>query len=117
MAYGRYRYRRQAKAAPRDMMLKYAGRCACCGAELKAGQWATYYPPGTIAGRTDGAVAHVGGLEGTSQACYAEMCRTMRDRGEASTLYPNVAAKPEHDPGYVDLDKAYEDACSDICGR
>lgn len=92
------RYRNSSKPTPRDMTVKYAGPCICCGAEIKAGDYATYYPAGTIGSRTTGAIGHIGGLEGTGTRCHAEL-------------------RKRQDPGFVDLDRAYEDQCSDICGR
>jgi hypothetical protein len=109
MRYGK----RYSKPVPRDMVIKYAGACVCCGGNIPAGAWATYYPAGTIASRNIGAIGHVGGLEGTSQACYVELCKQMKARGEASTLYPDAG----RDPGFVDLDRMVEDQNSDICGR
>jgi hypothetical protein len=59
---------------------------------------ADYYPVGTIAGASEGRIAHVGGLDGNSARCTAE-----------------IRKRP--DPGYVDIDRQYEDQCADICGR
>jgi hypothetical protein len=62
---------------------------------------ADYYPVGTIAGRNTAAIAHMGGLDGNSARCAA-----------------NIAARrEERDPGYVDIDRMYEDQCAEICGR
>lgn len=94
----KYRNYRGSKPQPRTMVVKYAGTCACCGAPIAAGETATYYPAGTIASRTVGAIAHVGGLEGNSARCTAEIGK-------------------RNDPGFVDVDRMYEDQCSDICGR
>lgn len=93
-------YRRNYRPRPKDMVIKYAGSCACCGARIEAGAWATYYPAGTIAGIDRGSIAHVGGLEGTSPTCAG-----------------NIRQRTDLDPGFVDLDRAYEDSCSDIVGR
>jgi hypothetical protein len=77
----RYRYNR--KPSVRTIVVKYAGQCACCGAEIKAGQMADYYPIGTIAGRSTAAIAHMGGLEGKSGTCTANIrAEYVRDPGE-----------------------------------
>lgn len=83
------RYRKN--NSPRTIIAKFAGKCACCGAAIAAGETVSYYP-------TMRAIAHVGGLEGNSARCTAEIRRT-------------------NDSGFVDLDRMYEDQCADICGR
>jgi hypothetical protein len=62
---------------------------------------ADYYPVGTIAGRNTAAIAHVGGLDGNSATCTVNI----------------RARREERDPGYVDIDRMYEDQCAEICGR
>ncbi len=57
------RYRRYSKPSVRTITVKYAGPCACCGAEIPAGTMADYYPVGTIASRTTAAIAHIGGIK------------------------------------------------------
>ncbi len=52
----------------RTITVKFAGKCACCGAPIAAGQLADYYP----ARRQ---IAHVGGLDGNSPRCTAEIRR------------------------------------------
>jgi hypothetical protein len=89
------RYR---KPTVRTISIKYPGQCACCGATIKAGELADYYPIGTIASRTTAAIAHIGGLDGNSARCTANI-------------------KAQRDPGFVDLDRAYEDQCAEICGK
>ena len=79
MAYRRF-HRSNARPQPRDMIVKYAGTCACCGAPIKAGELATYYPPGTIAGVTDGRIAHVGGLDGNGVRCSVELRKQFAER-------------------------------------
>ena len=93
------RYRNYRKPAVRTIAVKYAGPCACCGAQIKAGEMADYYPVGTIASRNTAAIAHVGGLDGNSPRCTGEL------------------RKRNTDPGFVDLDRMHEDSCADICGR
>jgi hypothetical protein len=93
------RYRHNRKPTVRTIVVKYEGSCACCGATIKAGEMADYYPIGTIASRTTAAIAHVGGLDGNSARCVA-----------------NIQSKRQ-DAGFVDIDRMYEDQCSDICGR
>jgi len=73
------RYRKQ-NNEPRNMIARYAGQCACCGAEIKAGEYVTYYPPGTMKGQAKGAIGHVGGLEGNGQRCYAELRKQLVDK-------------------------------------
>jgi hypothetical protein len=70
-----YRYRRQSKPTVRTIVAKYAGQCACCGADIRAGEMVDYYPVGTIASRTTPAIAHRGGLDGNSPRCSAELRR------------------------------------------
>lgn len=74
------------------MHAKYAGKCACCGAPISVGQAVDYYPS-----RRE--IAHPGGLDGNSATCAANI----RDQ--------------QRDPGFVDLDRMYEDQCADIVGR
>lgn len=61
------------KPQMRRIVVKYAGPCACCGAEIKAGEAADYYAVGTIAGVTEGKIAHPGGLDGNSAKCAGEL--------------------------------------------
>ena len=96
MRYNRYN---RSKPTPRTIVVKYAGECACCGATIKAGETADYYPIGTIASRTTAAIAHRGGLDGNSARCTSEI------------------RNKQTDPGFVDIDRAYEDSCAEICGR
>ncbi len=84
--------RRYSKSnAPRTIVVKYAGKCACCGAPIAAGEMADYYPDRR-------AIAHMGGLDGNSGRCTAEI-------------------RKQQDSGFVDIDRLYEDQCADICGR
>ncbi len=78
-------------ASARTIRVKFAGNCACCGARIAAGEMADYYP-------TMRKIAHIGGLDGNSARCTAEI-------------------RNKRDAGFVDIDRAYEDQCSDICGR
>ena len=91
------RYR---KPTPRTIIVRFAGNCACCGSPIKVGETATYYPAGTIANFPKGAIAHVGGLEGNSARCSAEIARR----------------RPENDFAGDGLDERYEDECRDRCG-
>lgn len=100
-------YRRSYRAArptPRTLVVKYSAPCACCGGAIGVGETATYYPPGTIAGRTTGAIAHVGGLEGTGQRCTVEL----RKRYAADAAVNAYAGDG--------LDERWEDAGRDVCG-
>ena len=90
------RYRRtasfnSAERSPRTITVKFTGKCHCCAATIYAGELATYYPSMKV-------IAHVGGLEGNSSRCASEVRRSQ-------------------DAGFVDIDRAYEDQCAEICGR
>jgi hypothetical protein len=102
MGYRRNGYR-VARATPRTLVVKYAGDCACCGARIEAGEVATYYPVGTIAGRVTGAIAHVGGLDGNSARCTGVIRAAM-----------NAAVNDYAGDG---LDARWEDQGGEICGR
>ena len=67
------RYQRQSKPTPRNIEAKYAGTCVCCGYPISAGEIVTYYPVGTIAGVHVGTICHIGGLDGTSKKCAANL--------------------------------------------
>lgn len=70
------RYRKN--TSPRTITVKYDGRCHCCGAVIKRGELATYYPDLR-------AIAHAGGLEGNSARCASEIrdrAQYVRDPGE-----------------------------------
>lgn len=82
------RYR---KPFVRTITVKYAGECRCCGATIKAGELADYYP-------NMRAIAHIGGLDGTSARCSENL-------------------RARHDRDFADVDRAYEDQCAEICGR
>lgn len=96
-----YRNRYRSKPHVRTITVKYAGKCACCGGSIAAGEAATYYPVGTIAGRTEGAIAHIGGLDGTSARCSA-------------ALRADPGANSYAGDG---LDSRQEDAGAEICFR
>jgi hypothetical protein len=64
---------RKRSSEPRQMYAKFAGKCACCGAPIKAGEFITYYPS-----RRE--IAHVGGLDGNSATCAANIWRVPRPR-------------------------------------
>jgi hypothetical protein len=93
------KYYRHARPSPRVIEVKYAGKCVCCGAPIKAGETATYYPPGTIANVHEGKIAHVGGLDGTSARCSNE-----------------IKQRATNDYAGDGLDARYEDQCRDACG-
>jgi hypothetical protein len=78
----------------RTITAKFAGKCYGCGAEIKAGAMCDYSP-------TQKAIGHLGAFSGDGDKmgqCYS-------------------ARKQQRDSGFVDLDRMYEDSCSDICGR
>ena len=101
MAYKRYY--RASKPTPRNITVKYAAPCACCGTQIKAGEIATYYPAGTIASMSAGAIAHMGGLDGNSRRCADELRRRSID--SATNDYAGDG-----------FDERNEDAMRDICG-
>lgn len=69
-------HRRRTSSTPRQMYAKFAGKCACCGAPIKAGEFITYYPS-----RRE--IAHVGGLDGNNATCAANIRADMYpDPGE-----------------------------------
>lgn len=121
MAYGKYRRYSHAKATPRVITVRYDGMCACCGAVIRAGEVATYYPVGTLGSRTEGAIAHVGGPEGNSARCtmelrksefpeyHAELVRKEMERRESERRAVN-------DYAGAGLDARWEDDCRDVCG-
>ena len=98
------RYRRYSKPEPRTIVVRFAGKCACCGQMIAAGETATYYPPGTIAGVTEGRIGHIGGLSGESTQCAAELRKWHEQRAV-------------NDFAGDGLDARYEDQCGEICGR
>jgi hypothetical protein len=57
------------------MYAKFAGKCACCGADIKAGEYITWYP-------SRHEIAHVGGLDGNSSRCASNI---------AASMYPDPA--------------------------
>jgi len=73
------RYHRHNRSTePRTITVKFSGKCACCGAVIPTGATATYYPDRK-------AIAHMGGLEGNSGTCTAnirEQNYGPRDPGE-----------------------------------
>jgi hypothetical protein len=83
---------RRQNNSPRIMTARFAGKCACCGADIKAGETITWYP-------SRKQIAHVGGLDGNSARCTAEIRKRM------------------YDPGFVDLDRMHEDQCAEMTGR
>jgi hypothetical protein len=100
MAYRRYR--NYSKPTARAITVKFAGTCACCGDQIRAGELAMYYPAGTIAGVPEGKIAHIGGLDGNSKKC-AEVLKSKHDAG-----LNNYAGDG--------LDSRYEDDCASRCG-
>jgi hypothetical protein len=79
-----------ARSAIRTINLKFAGKCACCGGDMAKGELADYW----AAKRQ---VAHYKAWDGDSAKCYG----VLKNRQEP----------------YIDIDRAYEDQCADICGH
>lgn len=102
MAYRRFKS--YSKPIARNIEVKYAGKCACCGGVIKAGELATYYPIGTIAGVNEARLSHINGLEGNSQKCSD----ILRSRMVADANINDYAGDG--------LDARYEDDCARICG-
>lgn len=86
------RYRSSNPNTIRTITAKFAGQCNCCGGTIKAGDFCDYWP-------AKRAIAHHKGWDGNSTTCYSEQMKRQRD------------------PGFVDIDRRYEDQCADICGR
>lgn len=99
--YRRNRY--QSKPTSRNITVKYDGECICCGATIKAGSIATFYPVGTIAGVTESKIGHIGGIDGTSVACFNHL--------KANRVDQNL-----NDYAGDGLDARYEDDCARMCG-
>lgn len=92
------RYHRNTKPTKRTITVKYAGACACCGGTINAGDIADYFPAGSLSGRTVAAIAHPGGLDGTSAKCTGVIERSL-----------------VNDYAGDGLDQRYEDQCADQC--
>ncbi len=85
------RYYRQNSNTVRTITARFAGKCYGCGAEIQAGIMCDYHP-----GKK--AIGHLGAFSG--------------DGGKMGQCY-----SARKDAGFVDIDRAYEDQCADICGR
>jgi hypothetical protein len=79
-----------ARSAIKTIILRFAGSCACCGGDMAKGELADYW----AAKRQ---VAHYKAFDGDSGRCYSVL-------------------KAKQEP-LIDIDRAYEDQCADICGR
>jgi hypothetical protein len=111
-----YRHYRRARPEARTITVKYAGTCACCGAPIAAGQMATYYPPGLLGAGKAGAIAHVGGLDGNSARCTAEVRKRLFPEYAAEVERREAEQRAVNDYAGDGLDERYEDQCRDICG-
>ena len=100
---GYKRFYRASKPTPRNIALRYAGPCACCGATIKAGSIAIYYPAGTIAGVAESKIAHLGGMDGNSRVC-------------SENIRLNLTDSVMNDFAGDGLDARYEDDCARMCG-
>jgi hypothetical protein len=80
--------------APRVIAAKFSGKCHCCGAAISAGEIVTYYPDKKV-------IEHLGKHGDNSAKCFSVLKRQHEER----------------DAGFVDIDRAYEDQCAEICGR
>ena len=70
------RYHTASSNQKRTIIVKYAGKCACCGAIISPGEMADYHP-------ATKELAHIGGLDGNSARCTANIRATMYpDPGE-----------------------------------
>lgn len=100
MAYRRYRS--YGKPTKRCIEVKYPAPCACCGAIIRIGELADYYPVGTIAGVHEARISHMGGLDANSGRCALNL----REKLDANT----------NDYAGDGLDVRYEDECAARCG-
>jgi hypothetical protein len=100
MAYRKFY--RQSKPTMRNIEVKFAGTCACCGGAIKAGELASFYPVGTIAGVKESKIAHIGGLDGNSAKC--------------SGVIAGKIDQSLNDYAGDGLDSRYEDDCASRCG-
>jgi len=87
MNYRRSNYRSH---SARVITAKFTGKCFCCGGDVKAGELADYIP-------ATRQIGHYKAASGDSARCYGVL-------------------KAEQTP-FIDIDRAYEDQCADICGR
>lgn len=92
MRYNRYR---KPDMSPRTITAKFAGKCYGCGADILAGAICDYSPKHK-------AIGHLGAFSGNGD--------------KMGQCYSAIKAR-QQDTGFVDLDRAYEDQCADICGR
>lgn len=123
MAYRRY-YRYASKPTARNIQVKYAGKCASCGAPIAVGEMATYYPAGAIANQP-AHLTHIGASEGNSIRCFAWTMqpdsptyfwkREDLEKLRASML-ANTIDKSLNDYAGDGLDARWEDSCKDACG-
>ena len=74
------------KPQAHNMTAKFAGKCTCCGGDIKAGEWITYYPAGMMGPGSKGVIGHVGGLEGNGQKCFVKL-RNDHEAKEAAYPY------------------------------
>jgi hypothetical protein len=140
MAYNdRKRFRRgaqlsryPAKPQPRDIVVKYVGHCAGCGAVIEVGETATYEPRGYL-NSTQARLRHPAYSwddgERVSARCHSELrraleFRNMRDGNPYSGLpiyrdVPRDRAEQRSVNDYAGdgLDMRWEDQGADICGR
>ena len=90
----------------RTITVKYAGRCGCCGGEIKRGEIAEY-------DRKTRTIYHLGGPNGESTACYHEGRKRLEAEGKpAAELSRSKYSRVAEDP----VDSAYEDDCARACG-
>lgn len=117
MAYYRNRFHRPAKPQMRVIVVKYAGTCACCGAPIKAGETAEYYPARPDRGETVGRIGHIGGLDGNSARCTAEIRKVNFPEYAAEIAHREAAQRAVNDYSGDGLDARWEDDGAAICGR
>lgn len=113
MAYRRFSRR---PAQVRNMVVKFAGLCACCGGEIAAGEYATYYPAGTLSGSNVGRIAHVGGIEGNGVMCTEVLRAKHHPEYHAEVLARRAEQRGVNAYAGDGLDERWEDAGRDMCG-
>jgi hypothetical protein len=97
-----HRHANNRRPESRTIVVKYAGKCAGCGAEIKAGESAVYQPAYGRAGCDDSACC--GHLGRKASVCRLDAFRELR------------AQAAVNDYAGDGLDERWEDDCARRCG-